>query len=307
MRSLRLVITVDDYDEAVGFYRDVLGMPEQMASPDEHDRFVILEAGLATLEIGDAAHAEAIDRIEVGRRVAGPVRVAFEVADAAATTGAATSHGAELVAPPTPTPWGSLNARVDAPGGLHLTFYSQSTLVEGSVPEALDGPIELAAPDPAWREQADVLCAGIRAALAGIDVDVQHVGSTAVPGLAAKPVLDLLLTVPDPTAESDYVPPLATLGYTLRRREPEWFEHRLLRRAEPVANLHVFGHGALEARRMVAFRDRLREDAADRLLYARTKAELAARRWPTVQDYADAKSAVVRDIVERAGRSGDQA
>jgi GrpB-like predicted nucleotidyltransferase (UPF0157 family) len=307
VRSLRLVITADDYDAAVRFYRDVLGMPEQMTSPDENDRFVILEAGLATLEIGDAAHAEAIDRLEVGRRVAGPIRVAFEVADAAATTDAATSQGAELVAPPTATPWGSLNARVDAPGGLHVTFYSQSTLVEGSVPLAVDGSIELAAPDPAWQERAERLCADIRAALAGIDVDVQHVGSTAVPGLAAKPVLDLVLTVPDPTAESAYVPPLETLGYTLRRREPEWFEHRLLRLPDPVVNLHVFGHGSLEARRMVAFRDHLRTDQSDRALYARTKAELAARSWPTVQDYADAKSGVVREILERALRSGSEA
>jgi lactoylglutathione lyase len=127
VRELRLVVTADDYDAAVAFYRDVLGMPASAEYlSEDQGRVVILEAGTATLEIGDVVHAEYVDRVEVGRRVAGHLRVALRMDDAAGATSAATRAGAEVVAPPTVTPWRSLNARVEAPGGLQLTLYQDS-------------------------------------------------------------------------------------------------------------------------------------------------------------------------------------
>jgi predicted enzyme related to lactoylglutathione lyase len=124
VRELRLVVTVDDYDAAVAFYRDVLGMPVSAEYlSDDQGRVVILEAGAATLEIGDRPHAEYVDQVEVGRQVAGHVRVALRVDDADAATDAAEQAGARVVAPPTRTPWQSLNARLDAPAGLQVTLF----------------------------------------------------------------------------------------------------------------------------------------------------------------------------------------
>ncbi|MEU4745629.1 GrpB family protein [Actinosynnema sp. NPDC023658] len=129
---------------------------------------------------------------------------------------------------------------------------------------------------------------------------LEHVGSTSVPGLAAKPIVDMLLVVPDPAEESRYVAPLEAAGYRLVIREPEWHEHRALKGPDTNINLHVHPPSSPEIARMLAFRDRLRSDEADRVLYERTKRELAARTWTYIQEYADAKSAVVDDIMSRA-------
>lgn len=127
VRELRLVVTTDDYDAAVAFYRDVLGMPASAEYlSDDQGRVVILEAGVAILEIGDVAHGEYVDDVEVGRRVAGQVRLALRVDDAQTATTAADAAGAEIVAPPTVTPWHSLNARLEAPGGLQVTLYQDA-------------------------------------------------------------------------------------------------------------------------------------------------------------------------------------
>ncbi len=123
--EMRLVVTAADYDEALAFYRDVLGMPELGAYSTGDRRVTILEAGRATLELADPPHAEWIDEIEVGRRVAGHIRVALRVADAAATTDALVAAGARLVGPPVETPWRSLNARLEGPAGLQLTLFEQ--------------------------------------------------------------------------------------------------------------------------------------------------------------------------------------
>jgi lactoylglutathione lyase len=125
VRELRLVVTASDYDEAVRFYRDVLGLAQREAYESPDGRVTILEAGRATLEIADPAQADFIDAVEVGRRVAGHIRVAFEVADTAATTQLLESSGATAVAPPTVTPWQSLNARLEAPAGLQLTLFQE--------------------------------------------------------------------------------------------------------------------------------------------------------------------------------------
>ncbi|SEF12524.1 VOC family protein [Jiangella alba] len=125
VRELRLVVTVPDHDAAVRFYRDVLGLPElaDFSSPD--GRVILLGAGRATLEIVDQSQAEFIDRVEVGQRVAGPIRVALEVDDSAATTRHLADAGATVLAEPTRTPWDSLNSRLDAPGGLQLTLFTE--------------------------------------------------------------------------------------------------------------------------------------------------------------------------------------
>ena len=123
--ELRLVVTAPDYDEALRFYRDVLGLPEVAAFDDGAGRVAILDAGRATLELSDVPHAEHIDRLEVGRRVAGQVRVAFQVPDALEATNRLLAGGATLVAAPVETPWKSLNSRLEAPAGLQLTLFQQ--------------------------------------------------------------------------------------------------------------------------------------------------------------------------------------
>jgi lactoylglutathione lyase len=124
VRQLRVCVTASDYDEALRFYRDVLGLRVREAF-GERGRVTILDAGRATLELLDEEHAAFVDEVEVGRRVAGHVRLAFEVGDAAALTRAAEAAGAEVVAPPTRTPWESLNARLEGPAGLQLTLFQE--------------------------------------------------------------------------------------------------------------------------------------------------------------------------------------
>jgi predicted enzyme related to lactoylglutathione lyase len=125
VRELRLVVTVEDHDEAVRFYRDVLGLPELADFSSAEGNVVLLDAGRATVEVVDQRQAQFIDRVEVGRRVAGHVRVAFEVADAAATTATLSGAGATVLAEPVRTPWNSLNARLTAPDGLQLTLFEE--------------------------------------------------------------------------------------------------------------------------------------------------------------------------------------
>ena len=125
VRQLRLVVTAAAYDAALRFYRDVLGMQQAEAVSSPGGRIAILDAGRATLEVVDEAHARYIDDVEVGRRVAGHIRVAFEVDDAQATTQRLAEGGAAVVKEPTLTPWNSLNARLDTPGELHITVFQE--------------------------------------------------------------------------------------------------------------------------------------------------------------------------------------
>ncbi|AVT39591.1 VOC family protein [Plantactinospora sp. BB1] len=125
VRQLRLVVTAEDYDQALRFYRDVLGLPERAAFSSPDGRVTILEAGRATLEITDPGHAEYIDEVEVGRRVAGHIRVALEVDDSPAVTATLADAGATVLAEPTRTPWNSLNSRLAAPGHLQLTLFTE--------------------------------------------------------------------------------------------------------------------------------------------------------------------------------------
>jgi GrpB-like predicted nucleotidyltransferase (UPF0157 family) len=131
-------------------------------------------------------------------------------------------------------------------------------------------------------------------------VRLEHAGSTSVPDLPAKPIIDIVLEVADSSDEPAYLPDLKAAGYVLVIREPQWFQHRVFKGPDTNINLHVFTAGSGEVDRMVRFRDWLRANAADRKRYARAKRELAARDWKYVQQYADAKTDVIQQIMGRA-------
>jgi GrpB-like predicted nucleotidyltransferase (UPF0157 family) len=187
----------------------------------------------------------------------------------------------------------------------HSDDYLAAVTVGELRPYAVKVVVEDYNPDwPAWYADDE---SAIREALGDTVLQIEHTGSTSVPSLPAKPIIDILLLVPDSAAEATYVPHLERVGYTLRIREPEWYEHRLLiRRVEDGAhhnvNLHVHSPklSAKEITRVLAFRDWLRTHEDDRDLYARTKRELAQRDWKYVQHYADAKTAVIEEILARA-------
>ena len=147
-----------------------------------------------------------------------------------------------------------------------------------------------------YRREAD----RITAALDRRVLQLEHAGSTAVPGLAAKPVIDIVLVVADSADETAYVPDLEAAGYVLRIREPDWYQHRMFKGPRADVNLHVFSQGCPEIERMLLFRDWLRGNAIDRELYARTKLALAEQEWDRVQDYADAKTTIIKEILVRA-------
>jgi GrpB-like predicted nucleotidyltransferase (UPF0157 family) len=171
--------------------------------------------------------------------------------------------------------------------------------VSGSV-TAWNNTIPLFDYDPAWPVQYAGEEAKIRAALGAGAVVLEHVGSTSIAGIPAKPIIDILLAVANSADEGAYVPALSAHGYRLHIREPDWHEHRVLKGDDPLVNLHVFTVGSPEIARMVGFRDRCRTHPEERDLYARTKRELAARTWRHVQHYANAKSEVVEEIIARA-------
>ncbi len=184
-----------------------------------------------------------------------------------------------------------------APGPLTEEELRKATIGE---PTRLDGPVQLVEYDPSWPEQFAREARRIRSALGRRALRIEHIGSTSVPGLVAKPILDILLVVTDSSDEATYVPALESAGYVLRIREPNWHEHRLFKGPDTNVNVHVFSTGSVEIERNLAFRDRLRANAVDRELYERTKRELAAKNWKFVQNYADAKSDVVEAILARA-------
>lgn len=174
-----------------------------------------------------------------------------------------------------------------------------SPFVAGQGPQA---PPPVVPPDPAWPGAFEELAARVRQALGPRVLDLQHVGSTAVPGLAAKPVIDLDLVVADPAAEAAYVPALVAVGFELRVREPWWHEHRLLRATDPLANLHVFGPDSPEPWRHRLFRDWLRTHPDDRARYAAAKQAA----WSAtdavggdVEAYNRIKEPVLREIWDR--------
>jgi len=157
--------------------------------------------------------------------------------------------------------------------------------------------IHLAEYDPEWPRLFEREAERIRGALGPKALRIEHVGSTSVPGLAAKPIVDIDLVVADSSDEAAYVPQLEAAGYVLRIREPDWFEHRLFKGPDTNVNVHVFSKDCPQIPRMLDFRDWLRVNDADRALYEQAKRELAGKDWKYVQNYADAKTAVVEQIV----------
>lgn len=154
--------------------------------------------------------------------------------------------------------------------------------------------------DSSWPELFDKELNRIYSVLGSKALQIEHVGSTSVPGLCAKPIIDIVLVVNDSSDESSYAPDLESSGYTLRIREPEWFEHRMFKGPDTDINLHVFSSGTSEIDRMLRFRDWLRINCIDRDKYAQVKRNLAKNKWRHVQHYANAKTSIVQEIMERA-------
>lgn len=168
----------------------------------------------------------------------------------------------------------------------------------------ISSPIGLVEHDSEWPRRFQLIANEIKSALGSNALRIEHVGSTSVPDLPAKPVIDVLLVVVDSAKEPTYVPSLESYGYRLHIREPEWFEHRMLKSVENKVNLHVFSDGCEEIDRMISFRNRLRASLVDRELYARTKRALAEQEWKYTQNYADAKTAVIEEILCRVRDAG---
>ncbi len=167
-------------------------------------------------------------------------------------------------------------------------------------PQPLTGPIRICDYDPVWPDLYRAEEYRIRSVLGDRVVRIEHAGSTSVSGLAAKPVIDIVLEVSDSSDEAAYLADMEAAGYVLRIREADWFEHRLFKGPEADINVHTFSADCPEVDRMLLFRDWLRLEVADRELYAKAKRELAAREWKYTQQYADAKTAVVLEIMARA-------
>ena len=188
------------------------------------------------------------------------------------------------------------------------TLHNRTPLTEGQSraptieeQQPFCGRILIVDHDPQWpeifRREAD----RIREALGCRVRQIEHTGSTSVPGLAAKPIIDMLLVVANSADEDTYAPALEGIGYVLCIREANWHEHRMFKGPGAGINLHVFSTGCPEISRILGFRDWLRNNAADRDLYARTKLALAQQEWKSIQNYADAKTAVIEEIIARAG------
>lgn len=159
--------------------------------------------------------------------------------------------------------------------------------------------VEVVAPDPAWLESYAITRERVCGALGERVLAINHVGSTAVPGLWAKPMIDIDLTVANSADEDAWLPDLEAAGFVLRVREPDWEEHRLVRGREPASNVHVFSPGAREPQRHLKFRDWLRSHPEDRDLYAVAKREVAAQGFTDAMLYNNAKAWCVYDLYER--------
>jgi GrpB-like predicted nucleotidyltransferase (UPF0157 family) len=165
--------------------------------------------------------------------------------------------------------------------------------------------IKLVDYDPGWPKKFEVHARIIADALDSSALRIEHIGSTSVPGLAAKPIIDILVVVPDSADESAYLPQLEAAGYVLRVREPDWNEHRMFRTPERDVHVHIYSAGCPEIERNLTFRDRLRRNADDRGRYELTKRELAAKEWSDMNAYADAKTEVIESIIAASRAAGE--
>ncbi len=165
--------------------------------------------------------------------------------------------------------------------------------------------IKIAHYDPNWPKKFEAHSERIAGALGSSALRIENIGSTSVPGLAAKPVIDLLVVVQDSADETAYLPRLEAAGYVLRVREPEWNEHRMFRTPDKDVHVHVYSAGCPEVERNLTFRDRLRRNADDRRRYERTKRELAAKEWPDMNAYAQAKTEIIESIIAASKAAGE--
>lgn len=151
--------------------------------------------------------------------------------------------------------------------------------------------------DPSWPDKFQEQARIIAEALGEVALTIEHIGSTSVPGLAAKPIIDILVVVQDSANEPAYLPQLEAAGYVLRVREPDWHEHRMFRTPEQDVHVHIYSAGCPEIHRNLVFRDRLRQNVEDRHRYEQKKRELATRDWMDMNEYASAKTDVIESIV----------
>jgi GrpB-like predicted nucleotidyltransferase (UPF0157 family) len=157
--------------------------------------------------------------------------------------------------------------------------------------------INIADYDPDWPKKFERQAKRIADALGDTALQIEHIGSTSVPGLAAKPIIDILVVVQDSADESAYLPRLEAAGYVLRVREPDWNEHRMFRTPEKDAHIHLYSVSCPEIQRNLIFRDQLRRNSEDRSRYEQTKRELSAKEWPDMNSYAEAKTEVIESII----------
>lgn len=165
--------------------------------------------------------------------------------------------------------------------------------------------IRIVAYDPSWPALFAAHARTITTALAEVALRIEHIGSTSVPALAAKPIIDILVVVDDSAAESLYLPQLQAAGYVLRVREPDWHQHRMFRTPDLGVHVHIYSLGCPEIMRTLTFRDHLRRNTADRVRYEQTKRRLAAQDWPDMNAYAQAKTDVIEEMIAAAQAAGE--
>ena len=183
-------------------------------------------------------------------------------------------------------------------------------MAKEAMKETLIGGIEkreinLVEHDPLWQITFQKHAKNIANVLGNVALCIEHIGSTSVPEIVAKPIVDMLLVVADSGDEASYLPKLEAAGYVLRVRDPNFHEHRMLRTPAKDVHIHVFSHGSSEIDRHLLFRDRLRTNSQDRQMYEETKQKLAAQSWSDMNAYADAKTEVIEQIIVAAKASGN--
>jgi GrpB-like predicted nucleotidyltransferase (UPF0157 family) len=184
-------------------------------------------------------------------------------------------------------------------------LYADEPLETGLIGGVEKSEIRIVDYDTDWPKKFETHARIIAEAIGGTALRIEHMGSTSVPGLAAKPVIDILVVVADSADEPAYLPQLEATGYLLRVREPDWNEHRMFRTPEKDVHIHIYSAGCQEIQRILTFRDRLRRNADDRSRYEQTKCELAAKEWSDMNAYADAKTEMIEDIIA-ASQAADE-
>lgn len=182
---------------------------------------------------------------------------------------------------------------------------SDETLETGLIGGVEKREIRIVDYDTDWPKKFETHARIIADAIVSSALRIEHIGSTSVPGLAAKAIIDILVVVPDSADESAYLPHLEAAGYVLRVREPDWYEHRMFRTPEKDVHIHIFSVGCEEIERVLTFRDRLRRNSDDRSRYEQAKRELAAKEWYDMNAYADAKTEVIKNIIAESQAAGE--